>query len=350
LDNPLLIAPGFFAIMLLSLGLVIGSFLNVVIARVPEGLSVVKPRSRCPKCGHEITWYENIPVLSWVFLRGKCSGCKTPISIRYPLVELLTGALFMACLRKFGWAYELVPALVMVTLLIPLTFIDLEHWILPFELTLPGIALGVLTAIPLGVPRLIDAAIGTVVGFGAFWLMEKIGEAIFKKEALGGGDKYLLAMLGGFLGWRALLLIIFLSSFQGALVGATLLVVHGRAHLDPNGEPPDEDGAPKDAPAASGPKPEEPLASGPAPAEAKPAEPGVPPTAVVSPAPDAPPPGAIEPAKSAESGEEEDDWVPGKTALPFGPWLAIAGLEVLLFGDWMAAQLPANLAVVLGLR
>ncbi|NRD68193.1 prepilin peptidase, partial [Corallococcus exiguus] len=136
-------APGWaeplFILFLFILGLCFGSFLNVVIARVPEGLSIVRPGSRCPKCGHMLAWYENIPVLSWLGLRGKCRGCGMPISPRYVLVELLTGLLFLACLKRFDWTYELVPALVLVFLLVPLTFIDLEHWILPFSLTLPGI-------------------------------------------------------------------------------------------------------------------------------------------------------------------------------------------------------------------
>jgi leader peptidase (prepilin peptidase) / N-methyltransferase len=138
------------------LGLCIGSFLNVVIGRLPNDESVVRPRSRCPKCGHQLPWYENIPVVSWVMLRGKCSSCKTPISPRYVLVELLTGTLFVACIPRFGFDWQLVSALTFLTFLIPLIFIDAEHWILPFELTLPGIAFGILLAIPRGseaVPR-----------------------------------------------------------------------------------------------------------------------------------------------------------------------------------------------------
>ncbi len=273
------------AIALAVYGLLIGSFLNVVIARVPHGQSIVKPRSRCPKCGHTLAWYENIPVFSWLALRGKCRNCKAPISPRYPLVELLTALLYLACLARFGWGWELVSALVLVTLLVPLTFIDLEHWILPFELTLPGIVLGVLLAIPLGKERLISSAIGVAAGFLAFWALEIVGRAVFKKEALGGGDKFLLALLGGFLGWQSLLGIIFLSSMQGALIGGLLLAVRGRA--------------------------------GPAPAPS--------------------------PQPAQTNGDEEDDWVPGPTNIPFGPWLALAGLEILLIGPWLAENLPLGL-------
>ncbi len=278
------------AVGLVVYGLLIGSFLNVVIARVPHGQSIVRPRSRCPKCGHQLSWFENIPVFSWLALRGKCRKCRAPISPRYVIVELLTGLLFLACLVRFGWGWELLSAVVLVTLLIPLTFIDLEHWILPFELTIPGIVLGVLLSIPLGKERLVDSAIGVVAGFLAFWLLEIVGRAVFKKEALGGGDKFLLALLGGFLGWQALLGIVFLSSMQGALIGGLLLAIRGRAGPAPAPEP-----------------------------TPKPAQ------------------------KNEEEGDEEDDWVPGPTNIPFGPWLALAGLEILLIGPWLAERLPLGL-------
>lgn len=285
------------ALWLLILGLVIGSFLNVVIARLPHGQSVVQPRSRCPHCGHQLAWYENIPVFSWLALRGKCRSCKASISVRYVLVELMTGMLYLACLRRFGWDWELVSALVLVTLLVPLTFIDLEHWILPHELTKPGIAAGVLLALPMGMDRFWDAAIGAALGFFLFWGMEFVGAKIFKKEALGGGDKWLLAMLGGFLTWKMLLGIIFLSSLQGALVGSLLLLVRGRA--GPAAEP-----APAEPPHKEKPK--------------------------------------ADPAKKVDE-DEEDDWQPGPTNIPFGPWLSIAALEILLLGPWLGTVLPDTL-------
>ncbi len=278
-------------VLLGVLGLLIGSFLNVVIARVPHGESIVHPRSRCPRCGHQLSWYENIPVFSWLLLRGRCRSCKAPISARYVFVELLTAALFLACLRRFGWTYELAPALVLVTLLVPLTFIDLEHWLLPHAITLPGIALGIVLSIWAGTDQLKASVIGAGAGWLTFFLLEFVGEKIFKKEALGGGDKYLLALLGAFLGWKALLPIVFLSSAQGAVVGSLLLLIHGRA--------------------------------GPAPAEEK------------------------APAGS-KTAEEEDDWTPGATNIPFGPWLALAGLEVLLLGPWLASVLPGTLGWMFG--
>jgi len=288
-----------FASSLVILGLVLGSFLNVVIARVPRDESIVRPRSRCPHCGHALPWYENIPLFSWLYLLGKCSSCKAPISWRYPMVELLTALLFAACLQRFGWSWELASALMLTTLLVPLTFIDLEHWLLPFALTIPGIALGLLFSIPLGLERLRDSALGAAAGFFGFLALEHVGRKIFKKEALGGGDKYLLAMIGAFLTYRSLLGVVFLASLQGALVGSILLAVHGRAGPAP---PPEDENKPPEAPPASG-------ADGP---EGSP----------------------------AVSQDGEDDWRPGPTNLPFGPWLALGALEVMLLGPWLAERVP----------
>jgi leader peptidase (prepilin peptidase)/N-methyltransferase len=305
-------------IWLFLLGLCIGSFLNVVIARLPSGESLVWPGSHCPKCQAAIRWFDNVPLLSWVLLRGKCRSCKAPISLRYPAVELLTGLLYLGAVMRMGWDWSLLPALLLVTLLVPLALIDLEHWILPLELTVPGVVLGVLSAIPLGGARVVDAALGGVLGFFVFWGMEWLGEKIFKQEALGGGDKYLLAMLGAFLGYRSLLGIIFLASFQGAIVGLTMRALTGRAGPAPKPTATTEPGAttPPAAPSAAevpAPAPEVPAAT--------PAEPPAP-----------------------ESMEEEDDWVPGPSNIPFGPWLAVAGAELLFFGPALTSSLPSFLA------
>lgn len=275
-------------VWLFLFGLVIGSFLNVVIARVPLGESIVRPRSRCPHCGHEIPWYENIPVASWLALRGKCSGCHNPIAIRYPLIELLTGILFVGCLARFDWGYPLARALTLVALVIPLIFIDLDHWILPLEISRGGIVVGVLMAIPLGRGVFLDSLGGALLGLFLFWGLEYLGAWIMKQEALGAGDKWLLAMLGAFLGWRGLLGIIFFASLQGSIVGITLRILTGRA--------------------------------GP---EVKVVEPPV-----------ARLPGSV------EDDGEEDDWVPGKSSIPFGPWLGLGGLEVMMLGPWLVQHLP----------
>lgn len=320
-------------VWLFVLGLCVGSFLNVVIARVPQGESIVRPRSRCPKCGHTLAWYENIPLLSWLALRGRCKGCKAPISIRYPLVELLVGLLFWACVRRFGFSWELLSGLVMVSLLVPLTFIDLDHWILPFSLTIPGIVAGVVLAIPRGMPSLQGAALGAGVGFATFRLMEYIGWKIFGREALGGGDKFLVAMLGAFLSWKALLGILFLSSLQGAVVGVLMIALTGRAGPRNESEPPAEGSPEEQAPELT--------------MTWEFTQPGIPLwkrlllvpwCLLIQPIPDEP--------KDEEG--EEIDWVPGTTNIPFGPWLALAGMEILLLGPWLSQVLPGPFALLVG--
>ncbi|RKH87694.1 prepilin peptidase [Corallococcus sp. AB045] len=333
-------APGWaeplFILFLFILGLCIGSFLNVVIARVPEGLSIVRPGSRCPKCGHVLAWYENIPVLSWLGLRGKCRGCGMPISPRYVLVELLTGLLFLACLKRFDWTYALVPALLLVFLLVPLTFIDLEHWILPLSLTVPGIVAGIVLAIPLGQDAVVNAVVGASVGFLTFRFMEYVGWKLLKKEALGGGDKFLVALLGAFLGWQSLLGILFFSSFQGSIVGVAMLALTGRA--GPRGEEKED---PSKAPADE--EPEEPAST----MTWEFTKPGLPwwkrvalviPCLLLQDIPDV--------TLDEETGE--DQWEPGVTNIPFGPWLALAGLEVMLLGPLLARVLPPEVAMMLG--
>lgn len=315
---------------LFVLGLCVGSFLNVVIARVPLDQSIVRPRSRCPRCGHVLAWYENIPLLSWLALRARCRGCGVPISVRYPLVELLTGLLFFACLRRFGWTYELVPALVLVSLLVPLAFIDLDHWILPLSMTVPGMLAGIALAFPLGMDAFRDALMGAAVGFLSFRMMEYVGWKVFQREALGAGDKYLVAMLGAFLTWRALLGVLLFASMQGAVVGILMLLATGRA--GPRTE------NTQDEPAGDAP----PLTM-----TWEFTQPGlplwkrlllVPVCLLVQPIPDAP---------LDEEGEEEE-WVPERTSIPFGPWLALAGLELLLLGPWLSRVLPADIAMMLG--
>jgi leader peptidase (prepilin peptidase)/N-methyltransferase len=284
-----------FSAGLAVLGLIVGSFLNVVIARLPHEESIVSPRSRCPSCGHQLPWFENIPVASWLLLRARCSHCRARISWRYPAVELITAILLLACLHRYGWTWELVIALTLVTLLIPLTFIDLDHWILPFSLTLPGIAFGLLLSIPRGWEHVRAGFLGALLGFLAFWMLEWVGLRIFKKEALGGGDKYLLALLGAFLGYRSLLGLVFLASIQGAIAGTLLLLLFGRA--------------------------------GPLPAEHQ-----------------APvPPPQDQNAERSTAGEQ-NDWTPGPHNLPFGPWLSLAAIELMLFGPWLADRLPLIIA------
>ncbi len=332
-------------VWLFFLGLVLGSFLNVVIARLPFDESIVRPGSKCPTCGHALSWYENIPLLSWLVLRGRCRACKAPISWRYPAVELLTGAMFLACVARFGFAWSLVQGLTLVMVVVPLVFIDAEHWILPFELTLPGIALGVLLRIPGGVAGVETGLVGAVAGFAAFRVLEFVGLYAFKKEALGMGDKYLVAVLGAFLGWKALFPIVLLSSLQGSVVGLLRLAFTGRAGPGAEPQPPKADagappgGEPKAEPGAAPPSDEG--------AEAEPPAPTIT-WEFLAPGLSVPrrialflwciPFQPIPDEEKDESGQEVE-WQPGASNLPFGPWLGLSGLEVMLFAPVLSSHL-----------
>ena len=206
------------------LGLAVGSFLNVCIHRIPLGQSVATPPSRCPSCGYRLRWYDNIPVLSYVLLRGRCRKCGGPISIRYPLVELLTLVLFLVHWWVFGWSALMVVRLAFACALLVLFAIDFEHHLLPNVITLPGIAAGLIvsTVVP---PGLRDAAIGTLLGGGVLWL---IGEAYYRyagQEGMGGGDVKMLAMIGAFLGWKLVLVTLVLSSVAGSLIGMLVIAL-----------------------------------------------------------------------------------------------------------------------------
>lgn len=223
------------------LGASIGSFLNVVIARLPAGESVVHPRSRCPKCGRMITWWQNIPILSWVILRGKCAGCGLPISIRYPVVELVTGALFLACLERFGLSWGLLPAWILSGSLIAITFIDIDIFEIPDEISLPGIVLGcALRPLCFDKPW-ISGIVGAAAGAGALWFVRWAYEAVRKREGMGLGDLKLLAMIGAFLGPAALLPTVLVGSFAGSLIGLTMAAVRRVKGQEEAGEEAEEE-------------------------------------------------------------------------------------------------------------
>jgi leader peptidase (prepilin peptidase)/N-methyltransferase len=210
-------------VFIAAIGLAVGSFLNVCIHRVPLRLSVVSPGSRCPACGYALRWSDNIPVLSYVALRGRCRGCGSPISLQYPIVELLTMGVFVLHYLVIGADALLFPRLVFASAMIVLFAIDYEHFLLPNVITLPGIVAGLLfsTWFPPGVR---DALIGVVVGGGLLWL---IGETYYRfagQEGMGGGDVKMLAMIGAFLGWQLTIVTLILSSVAGALVGLGVIV------------------------------------------------------------------------------------------------------------------------------
>jgi len=205
------------------LGLIFGSFANVLVYRLPKGESIVTPGSRCPSCGHALTWFENIPLLSWLALRGRCRYCRVAISMRYPLLELCMGVTWGYMAWHSGWGLELLIALTLSMMLWVLAWIDLETGLLPNAITLPGIGMGIVFSMVAG--HLMDSLIGAVAGYGVFWLVAKMFFLLTGREGMGYGDFKLLAMLGAFLGWQALPFIIFLSSFCGAAIGSLYLLL-----------------------------------------------------------------------------------------------------------------------------
>src|SRR5215218_6597515 len=193
------------------LGLAIGSFLNVVIHRLPRQESVITPGSRCPTCGSSLQWFDNVPVLSYAVLAGRCRGCRSGISIRYPIVELITAGVFVWHYLVFGWTPLLAVRLAFAASLVALFAIDLEHHLLPDVITLPGIAVGLVASVFLP-PGLTESLIGVLIGGGVLWA---IGEAYFRysgEEGMGGGDVKMLAMIGAVLGWKLVLVTLILSS------------------------------------------------------------------------------------------------------------------------------------------
>ncbi len=208
-------------ILFFVLGLVAGSFANVLIYRLPRGISVVRPGSRCPHCKRSVKWYENIPVCSYVFLRGRCSGCGKRISPRYPLVELACGLLFLLVWTKFGLSVTAFRFFVLVVILVAATFIDLEHQVIPDELSLGGILLGwSLSVFDAGFP-LVKSFLGALVGAGALYLLAEFYYWLRKREGLGGGDVKLLGTIGAFLGAEALIEVVVFAAVSG-LVGAVI--------------------------------------------------------------------------------------------------------------------------------
>lgn len=216
-----------FAVLIFIFGAIIGSFLNVCIVRMPHEESVITPRSHCVKCKKMIPWYDNIPFVSFIVLRGKCRFCGAKISFRYFLVELITACSFVVFYGYFGLNPILLPYLIMLSGLIVATFVDIEHRIIPDEISIGGSAAGLILSIL--IPQLhgtdsylwggVSSLIGILVGGGSIYIMGLIGDFIFKKESMGGGDVKLMGMIGAFLGWKAALLAFFIAPFFGAIFG-----------------------------------------------------------------------------------------------------------------------------------
>lgn len=201
-------------------GSIIGSFLNVVILRLPDpDASIAFPPSHCPKCKNRLNWYENIPLLSYLALRGRCSHCKVSISAQYPIVELLTGLLTVAVVANFGLSLTALGFFVFCAALVTIIWIDLHHQIIPDVISLPGIIFGFTFSFVSTFVTWQDSLIGLLAGGGIFYAVSYSYYLLRRQEGLGGGDIKLLAMLGAFLGWQSLLFIIFASSVTGTIVG-----------------------------------------------------------------------------------------------------------------------------------
>ncbi len=216
--------------MLLSIfafvfGAAIGSFLNVCIFRLPEHYSIVRPLSQCPHCHHPIRFYDNIPLISYLILQGRCRDCGEKISLRYPLVEFITAMLALILFAKFHLTLNFLIFFVFVAVLIVITFIDLDHQIIPDVLTLPGIPLFFLLAVFVVKVPWMEAAVGLLIGGGVLLAVAFVYELITKREGMGGGDIKLLAMIGGFLGWKSLIFILLFSSLLGAIIGIAVMVI-----------------------------------------------------------------------------------------------------------------------------
>ncbi len=216
------------AVIFTLTGAAIGSFLNVCISRIPEGISIVFPSSRCPQCGHPIRFYDNIPLIGFLLLGGKCRDCGERISYRYPLVELLTAFFAWLLFGTYGMTPAYPAVFLFICTLIVITFIDLDHQIIPHILTLSGIPVfAVLAVLFLGLTT-VDAFLGIMIGAGTLYFVAVYYEALTGREGMGGGDINLLAMLGAFLGWKALLFILLVSSLLGAIVGILLILGKGK--------------------------------------------------------------------------------------------------------------------------
>jgi leader peptidase (prepilin peptidase)/N-methyltransferase len=199
-------------------GLLIGSFLNVCIIRLPADQSVVRPGSRCPRCGTPIRWWDNIPVFSWLFLGGKCRACKARISVLYPLVELAVGLLFFWAALHYGLTIEAARAAIFGTLLLGIALTDGRTYLIPDEFTLGGLGFALVIALASGFQMLLGALVGALVGFLVLWVVGAAGKWLLKEEAMGGGDIKMMAMVGAFLGWQGVLLTIFLGALTGTLI------------------------------------------------------------------------------------------------------------------------------------
>lgn len=219
--------------ILFLFGIAIGSFLNVCIHRLPLDQSLWSPPSHCPACRQRIRWRDNIPLLSFLWLGGKCRDCKAPISRRYPLVELLNGLGYVLLVWKIGLTWPALVYALLFSALLVVTFIDLQYQIIPNEITFPGMALGILAGTLVLPQGFWSSLTGLLLGGGLFYLVAVLSERVLKREGMGGGDIKLIAMIGAFLGWQNVLLTIFIGALLGSVMGVLLILLAGRGRREP---------------------------------------------------------------------------------------------------------------------
>jgi len=216
------------SIVSIIFGALIGSFLNVCIIRLPREESIITPGSHCPHCAKPINFYDNIPVVSYLLLKGRCRYCKESISIQYPLVEGITALGSLALFMRFGPSLSYLFYFSFVAALIVITGIDLYHQIIPDVISLPGIGVGLLASLVIPQINFLDSLIGALLGGGSLFIVATLYQWLFKREGMGGGDVKLLAMIGAFLGWKAVILTILLSSLIGSITGMIMMVLKGK--------------------------------------------------------------------------------------------------------------------------
>ncbi len=218
----------YISVLSFLLGLVLGSFMNVCIYRIPEKMSIVNPGSHCRTCSAVIRWYDNIPLLSYLILRGRCRQCKAPIGFRYPLVEVLAGALSLALFLRHGLSLIYLHTLVFSLSLVVISFIDLDHMIIPDVLSIPGIIIGILASFIVPYISPLESLIGMIAGGGTFYLIASGHSLLTGKEGMGGGDIKLIAMIGAWMGWRPLPIVVLISALAGILIGGIFIIASGK--------------------------------------------------------------------------------------------------------------------------
>ncbi len=223
---------GINVVLIFILGLIVGSFSNVCIYRIPRNESIIYPASHCPKCRSNILAKDNIPLLSYILLKGRCRNCKSKISIQYPIVEFLTGLIYLIIYLIYGLSIQSLIYIILSSALIIIAFIDLNQQIVPDVISLPGMVIGFIISFFVPYILFTNSALGIFVGGGIILIIGLAGSVIFKKEAMGGGDVKLAAMIGAFLGWRYIIISLFLGFFLGALAGIFLILSRIKSRED----------------------------------------------------------------------------------------------------------------------